>query len=105
MSCSILGLQSVGADVNQKLFRGYATTAAVREGHLEILQTLINAGASQPACEEALQEASYCGRARFAELLMGSEMIRPHAAVHALVTACCRDFVDVVDTLIKVSFV
>lgn len=89
--------------MNQKLFRGYATTAAVREGHLEILQTLINAGASQPACEEALLEASYLGRARPAELLMGSEMIRPYAAVHALVTACCRGFVDVVDTLIKVN--
>ena len=90
--------------MNQKLFRGYATTAAVREGHLEILQILINAGASQPACEEALQEASLFGRALFAELLIGSEMIRPHAPVHALVTACCRGFVDVVDTLIKVNF-
>nr|DAD30619.1 TPA_asm: hypothetical protein HUJ06_009470 [Nelumbo nucifera] len=94
-------LLSVGADVNQKLFRGYATTAAVREGHLEILEILIKAGASQPACEEALLEASCLGRARHAELLMRSDLIRPSVAVHALVIACCRGFVDVVDTLMK----
>ncbi|GFY91541.1 hypothetical protein Acr_07g0017370 [Actinidia rufa] len=92
---------SVGANVNQKLFRGYATTAAVREGHIEILEILVNGGATQPACEEALLEASYVGQARSAELLLGSDMIRPHVAVHALVTASCRGFVDVVDTLIK----
>ncbi|KAF3435204.1 hypothetical protein FNV43_RR22291 [Rhamnella rubrinervis] len=94
-------LLSVGADVNQKLFRGFATTAAVREGHQEILEILLKAGASQPACEEALLEASCHGRARLAELLMSSDLIRPHVAVHALVTACCRGFVDFVDTLIK----
>ncbi|KAF8390612.1 hypothetical protein HHK36_025139 [Tetracentron sinense] len=94
-------LLSVGADVNQKLFRGFATTAAVREGHLEILEILLKAGASQPACEEALLEASCHGRARLTELLMGSDMIRPHVAVHALVTACCRGFVGIVDTLMK----
>ncbi|KAJ4974269.1 hypothetical protein NE237_007443 [Protea cynaroides] len=94
-------LLSVGADVNQKLFRGYATTAAVREGHLEILDILLKAGASQPACEEALLEASCHGRPRFAELLMSSDLIRPQVAVHALVIACCRGFVDVVDTLMK----
>lgn len=33
---------------------------------------------------------------------MGASMIRPHVAVHALVTASCRGFVDVVETLIKV---
>ncbi|KAK9120035.1 hypothetical protein Scep_018128 [Stephania cephalantha] len=93
--------QSVGANVNQKLFRGFATTAAVREGHLDILEILLKAGASQPACEEALLEASRLGHARLAELLMGSDMIRPHVAVHALVTACCRGFLDVVDTLLK----
>ncbi|CAL5349024.1 unnamed protein product [Camellia sinensis] len=92
---------NIGADVNQKLFRGFATTAAVREGHLEILEILVKAGASQPACEEALLEASCHGRARLAELLMGSDLIRPHVAVHALVTACCRGFKDVVDALIK----
>ncbi|XP_024047706.1 ankyrin-3 isoform X2 [Citrus clementina] len=94
-------LLSTGADVNQKLFRGFATTIAVREGHLEILEILLKAGASQPACEEALLEASCHGQARLAELLMGSDLIRPHVAVHSLVTACCRGFVDVVDTLMK----
>ncbi|GAB2278559.1 hypothetical protein Dimus_013236 [Dionaea muscipula] len=89
------------ADVNQKLFRGYATTAAVREGHLEILEILLKAGASQPACEEALLEASYHGRARFVELLMDSDLIRSHISVHALVTACCRGFKDVVDALMR----
>ncbi|XVF60084.1 hypothetical protein PTKIN_Ptkin08bG0015100 [Pterospermum kingtungense] len=94
-------LLSVGADVNQKLFKGFATTVAVREGHLEILEILLKAGASQPACEEALLEASCHGGARLAELLLGSDLIRPHVAVHALVTACCRGFVEVVDTLMK----
>lgn len=89
--------------MNQKLFRGYATTAAVREDHLEILEVLINGGASQQACEEALLEASYLGRARPAEMLMGSDLIRPQSAIHALVSACCRGFVHVVDTLIKVT--
>ncbi|XP_004310202.1 PREDICTED: ankyrin-1-like [Fragaria vesca subsp. vesca] len=94
-------LLSYGANVNLKLFRGYATTAAVREGHTEILEVLLNAGASQKACEEALLEASYLGRARPTEMLMASEFIRPQAAVHALVAASCRGFVDVIDTLIK----
>lgn len=75
----------------------------MREGHHEILEILLKAGASQPACEEALLEASCHGRARLAELLMSSDLIRPHVAVHALVTACCRGFVDFVDTLIKVK--
>ncbi|KAK7387575.1 hypothetical protein VNO78_28475 [Psophocarpus tetragonolobus] len=94
-------LLNVGANVNMRMFRGYATTASVREGHLKVLEVLINAGASQLACEEALMEASYLGRARFAELLMQSNMIRPQVAVHALVSACCRGFVEVVDVLIK----
>ncbi|KAK6116586.1 hypothetical protein DH2020_049692 [Rehmannia glutinosa] len=94
-------LLNVGANVNQKLFRGYATTAAVREGHIEVLELLLNGGAAQAACEEALLEACYLGRARPAELLMGSDMIRPHVAVHALVTASSRGFVDFVETLIK----
>ena len=88
--------------MNQKLFRGFATTAAVREGFLEVLEVLINAGASQQACEEALLEASYVGLARPVELLMDSNMVRPQVAVHALVSACCRGFVDVVDALVKV---
>ncbi|XVE84124.1 hypothetical protein DITRI_Ditri16bG0144500 [Diplodiscus trichospermus] len=94
-------LLSIGADVNQKLFKGFATTVAVREGHLEILEILLKAGASQPACEEALLEASCHGQARLAELLMGTDLIRAHVAVHALVTACCRGFVEVVETLMK----
>lgn len=88
--------------MNQKLFRGFATTAAVREGHVNILEILLKAGASQPACEEALLEASCHGQAKAAELLMSSDLIRSHVAVHALVTACCRGFVDVVETLTKV---
>lgn len=95
--------QSVGASVNQKLFRGFALTAAVREGHIGILEVLLKGGASQSACEEALLEASYLGRAKPAKLLMEASMIRPHVAVHALVTASCRGFVDFVETLIKVS--
>lgn len=95
--------QRVGADVNQKLFRGFAITAAVREGHREILEILLKAGASQPACEEALLEAGFHGRARLAELLMGSDLIRPRVAVHVLVTACCRGFADVVGTLLEVN--
>ncbi|KAF5479785.1 hypothetical protein F2P56_000577 [Juglans regia] len=94
-------LLNSGADVNQKLFRGFAPTAAVREGHLEILEILLKAGASQPACEDALLEASRHGRARHAELLMGSDLIRPRIGLHAFVTACCRGFIDVVDTLMK----
>ncbi|CAM8978045.1 unnamed protein product [Rhodiola kirilowii] len=94
-------LLSAGADVNQKLFRGFATTAAVREGNVVILQMLIQAGASQLACEEALMEASYFNQAKAAKMLMESEMIRPCVAVHALVTGCCRGFVDVVATLIE----
>ncbi|KAK7285714.1 hypothetical protein RJT34_20493 [Clitoria ternatea] len=74
-------LLNVGANVNMRLFRGYATTAAVREGHLNILEVLINKGASQVACEEALMEASYLGGARFTELLMQPNMIRPQVGV------------------------
>ncbi|XP_030459921.2 uncharacterized protein LOC115680267 [Syzygium oleosum] len=94
-------LLSMGADVNQKLFRGYAITAAVREGHIKVAEVLMTAGASRDACEEALVEASYVGQPRISEMLMGSQMIRPHVAVHALVLACCRGFVAVVDALIK----
>ncbi|XP_034914514.1 uncharacterized protein [Populus alba] len=94
-------LLSLGANVNQKLFRGYATTAAIREGHLDVLDILVKSGAFQEACEEALLEASYLGQARPAELLMGSDLIRPQVAVHALVSACCRGFASVVDTLVK----
>ncbi|KAI3823973.1 hypothetical protein L1987_05419 [Smallanthus sonchifolius] len=95
-------LLSRGADVNQKLFRGFSLTAAVREGHLEIFEILLKAGASQQSCEEALLEASCHGRAGiFIEMLMASDLIRANVDVHALVTACCRGFVHVVDVLLK----
>lgn len=93
----------MGADVNKKLFRGYATTAAVRSDHFEILEVLIKAEVSQPACEEALLEASYVGRPKHAELLLGTNIISPQVAVHALVTACCRGFLDVIKVLLTVS--
>ncbi|XP_059446893.1 uncharacterized protein LOC132178481 [Corylus avellana] len=94
-------LLSIGANVNQRVFRGYATTAAVREGHMEILEVLLSAGACQQACEESLLEASYLGLAMPVELLMRTDMVRPQVAVHALVSACCRGFVNVVDALIQ----
>ncbi|KAL3526164.1 hypothetical protein ACH5RR_014536 [Cinchona calisaya] len=94
-------LLSVGADVNLNVFKGFPTTAAVREGNLEMLEILLKAGASQPACEEALLEASCHGHSKLAELLMASDLIRPHIAVQALVTACCRGFVDVISSLVK----
>ncbi|XP_055803037.1 uncharacterized protein LOC129872176 [Solanum dulcamara] len=96
-------LLSTGADVNHKLFRGFPSTSAVREGHLEILEMLVKAGASQQACEEALLEASCHGHARIAEVLMGSDLIRPRIAIHAFFTACCRGYVNVVDTLLKLG--
>ncbi|XP_047975239.1 serine/threonine-protein phosphatase 6 regulatory ankyrin repeat subunit C [Salvia hispanica] len=100
-SALVRQLLSVGADVNLQLFRGYATAAAAREGHYEILEILLKAGASQPACEEALLEVSIHGHSQLVGLLMASDLIRPHVAVHALVTACSRGFVEVVDTLLK----
>ena len=74
----------------------------MREGHLEILEVLLKAGASQPGCEQALLETSIHGRARFVELLMESDLIRPHVSLHAFVTACARGFTDVVDAMMKV---
>ncbi|GAA0157728.1 scaffold/adaptor protein [Lithospermum erythrorhizon] len=94
-------LLSVGADVNQKLFRGFPATAAVRENHLEILDILLKAGTCQHACEEALLEASSHGYPNSAKLLMESDLIRPNIATCALFMACCRGFVNVVDTLMK----
>ncbi|KAL6005789.1 hypothetical protein ACLOJK_006362 [Asimina triloba] len=94
-------LLSAGADVNEKLFRGYATTAAASEGHCSLLDMLVKAGAWQLACEDALLEASLFGQARAAELLICSDMTRPDAAAHALVRASSRGFIDVVSTLIK----
>ncbi|WZZ30620.1 hypothetical protein YC2023_014021 [Brassica napus] len=92
---------NIGADVNQKLFRRFTTTVAVREGHLEVLEILLKVGASQPACEEALMGANYHGRPGLAEVLMGTDLIWPQFAVHALATACCRGFVDVAGNLLK----
>ncbi|XVF85219.1 hypothetical protein PTKIN_Ptkin17bG0100300 [Pterospermum kingtungense] len=94
-------LLSLGTNVNHKLFRGYATTAAAREGHMEILEVLLNGGACREACEEALLEASCLGYARPAKRLMATDMIRPQFALRAFVSACCRGFVDVVETLMK----
>uniref|UniRef100_A0A1D1YSF6 Ankyrin-3 n=1 Tax=Anthurium amnicola TaxID=1678845 RepID=A0A1D1YSF6_9ARAE len=94
-------LLNAGADVNQKLFRGFAMTAAAREGRTDLVELLLKAGASQPACEEALLEACSHGRARLVELLMGSDLIRHQVAVHALVLSCCRGFADVVEALMK----
>ncbi|GLJ55644.1 hypothetical protein SUGI_1195080 [Cryptomeria japonica] len=94
-------LLSAGSDVNQKLFRGYATTAAAREGHHQLLGLLLKAGASQPACEDALLEACLYGQPKAAELLISSEMTRPDVSAHALVYASCRGFIDIVAILIK----
>lgn len=88
--------------MNKKLFRGYATTAATRGRHVEILELLIEGGASQVACEEALLEASHHGFAMPAKALMASDLIRPNVAIHALVNASCRGYIDFVDTLFKV---
>lgn len=77
-------------------------TAASREGQTDMVELLLKSGASQPACEEALLEACCHGRPRLVELLMGSDLIRHQVAVHALVLSCCRGFVDVVDSLMKV---
>ena len=62
----------------------------------------MKAGASQAACEDALLEGSIYGEAEAVRLLICSDMPRPDAAAHALVTASSRGFVDVVATLIKV---
>ncbi|KAL5726745.1 hypothetical protein ACHQM5_000011 [Ranunculus cassubicifolius] len=94
-------LLSAGANVNQELFRGYATTAAARQGHCELLDMLLKAGASQLACEDALLEACLCGQVQAAKLLICSETMGPHVAAHALVSASCKGYVDVVSTLIE----
>ncbi|CAI9111547.1 OLC1v1011796C2 [Oldenlandia corymbosa var. corymbosa] len=64
-------------------------------------EILLRAGASQPACEEALIEASCHGHSKIAERLMASDMIRPQIAVQALVTACCRGYVDLINVLVE----
>jgi hypothetical protein len=95
-------VQAKGADVNGKVFRGYPTTAAAREGHAEVAELLVRAGASQPACEEAIVEAALQGQAALTAIFMRSDLVRPRLAVHALVSAAARGFVDVVETLLKV---
>ncbi|KAG0456521.1 hypothetical protein HPP92_024309 [Vanilla planifolia] len=74
-------LLSAGADVNQKLFRGYATTAAARGRRIE-----------NPVAH---------GRRRLAELFLSSDLIRPRVAKQSLVTAASSGFVDVVDIFIE----
>ncbi|XP_074589241.1 uncharacterized protein LOC141845096 isoform X2 [Curcuma longa] len=101
VGCILSCLMEKGADVNQKLFGGHAITAAAREGRAEVVEVLLKAGASQPACEEAAMEACLHGRARLVELLMRSDLVRPHVAVHALVSAASRGYVDVVDRLLE----
>lgn len=97
----VRALLAKGADVNGKVFRGYPATAAAREGRAEVAALLVRAGASQPACEEAIVEAALQGQAALAVIFMGSDLVRPRVAVHALVSAAARGFVDVVDSLIK----
>jgi ankyrin repeat protein len=91
--------------VNQKLFRGYATTAAAREGHEEVMRALLKAGASQAACEEALLEACLSGQRKMAELLVSWEMARPDILASALIHASSRGLVDIVELLIKARIV
>ncbi|BAF08692.1 uncharacterized protein [Oryza sativa Japonica Group] len=90
-----------GADVNQKLFLGYATTAAAREGNIHILEMLLQAGVTREACEDSLSEAALFAEAEAVRLLVCSEMIQPEAAAHALVTASSRGFDDVVVILLQ----
>lgn len=95
-------IQVAGADVNQKLFLGYATTAAAREGNIHILEMLLQAGVTREACEDSLSEAALFAEAEAVRLLVCSEMIQPEAAAHALVTASSRGFDDVVVILLQV---
>ena len=79
------------------------TTAATREGHYEVLRLLLKAGASQPACEEALLEACLAGQVKMAELLISCEMARPEILTSALIHASSRGLIDIVEPLIKVG--
>ncbi|KAH9558803.1 hypothetical protein CY35_06G026300 [Sphagnum magellanicum] len=94
-------LLKAGADVNQKVFRGYATTAAAREGHYMILNLLQRAGAQQLALEDALLEACLFGQGKSVELLISSDMTRPEVLAQALLYASSRGFMDIVAILIK----
>ena len=95
--------QGAGVDVNRKLFKGYATTAAAREGHINVLQMLLECGASQEACEDALVEATSLGETEIVRLLISSGVVRPTALAHATVIASSRGFVDVITALLEVS--
>ncbi|XP_024541349.1 ankyrin repeat domain-containing protein 17-like isoform X1 [Selaginella moellendorffii] len=90
-----------GADPNEKLFRGYASTAAAREGHHEIVNCLQRSGAGQLALEDALLEACLYHQVKSVHILISSEMIRPEVLVQALAYASNRGFVDVVEALIQ----
>eukprot|EP00250_Pteridium_aquilinum_P017277 c23544_g1_i3 orf=333-2561(+) len=92
---------AAGADVNHRIFRGYAITAAAREGHGEVLSMLLKSGAYQPACEEAFLEACLAGQANTAELLMKWEKARPEILASALIHASSRGFIDIVKLLVK----
>ncbi|MCO5591396.1 hypothetical protein L7F22_045379 [Adiantum nelumboides] len=94
-------LLTAGADVNQRLFKGYAITAATREGHQEVLSLLLKAGSSQPACEEALLEACLSGLVNIAECLISWEMARVEVLTNALIRSSSRGLVGVVELLIK----
>lgn len=96
--------QGAGAQVNEQLFKGYATTAAAREGHNAALDLLLRAGAGQEAVEEALLEACLFGQVKAAELLIATDLTRLDILAQALVHASSRGLVDVVATLIKVIF-
>ncbi|TKW39027.1 hypothetical protein SEVIR_1G152100v4 [Setaria viridis] len=97
----VRALLEAGADVNQKLFLGYATTAAAREGNIDVLEMLMLAGATQEACEDALSEASLFGEAEAVRILVCSETLGSGAVAHALVTAASRGFDDIVIILLK----
>lgn len=88
--------------MNRKLYKGYATTAAAREGHINILDMLLEYGASQDACEDALVEASSLGETEIVRRLISSGIVGPTALSHATVIASSRGFVDVIDALLKV---
>jgi hypothetical protein len=98
----VLTLQMAGADVNQKLFLGYATTSAAREGNIDVLKMLLLAGATQEACEDALSEACLFGEVEAVRILVSSEMLGIEAMARALVTACWRGFDDISVILLQV---
>jgi hypothetical protein len=96
----VLTLQMAGADVNQKLFLGYATTAAAR--NIDVLKMLLLAGATQEACEDALSEACLFGEVEAVRILVSSEMLGTEAMTRALVTACSRGSDDISIILLQV---